>query len=88
MIPRDIGIGIGAGIAGAPTISLLIGLVFEWSIPAVLRIEGLSRWGLNDDAAIVVFGWAFRSVSASRAVKNPMGGSCVDEELEEFKVCG
>lgn len=60
-----------------------MGFVFVWSIPAVLRIEGLSRCGLNDGAGNVELPWAFWRDSAARAVKKPTGGSCVDEELDD-----
>ena len=40
----------GGGGAGAPTRSLPTGFVLVWSIPAVLRIEGLSEWGLKEGA--------------------------------------
>ena len=52
---------------GALMRSLFTGLVFVWSIPAVLRMEGLSRRGLN--AGALSGAWAaFWRVSAARAV--------------------
>lgn len=54
--------------------SLPTGFVFVWSTPAVLRMDGLSRRGLNE-GAVAIGPVAFRMVSAARAVKNPIGGS-------------
>ena len=69
--------------------SRLTGFVFVWSTPAVLRIEGLSRWGLNAGALTAADGvsWASK-LSAARAVKKPTGGSCVAEESDELETSG
>lgn len=49
------------------------GFVLEWSTPAVLRMEGLSRCGLKEDTSRGIPD-EFWTVSATRAVKNPTGG--------------
>lgn len=63
-----------AGDCGAPTMSLPTGFVLEWSTPAVLRMEGLSRCGLKE-GTFKSIPEGFWTVSATRAVKNPIGGS-------------
>ena len=61
-----------------------MGLVLEWSTPAVLRMEGLSRCGLKAVALMAEVGPLWRD-SAARAVKKPTGGSASDV-FEEWRL--
>lgn len=71
---------IEAGDAPA-SIGFDIGTLFEWSTPAVLRMDGLSAWGSNWDPAAGMDWGLSRSISAALAEKNPAGGCPVDGEL-------
>ena len=67
-------------------VSALTGFVLVWSTPAVFRIEGLSKCGLNVgtfDGKVMPF-WRD---SAARAVKKPTGGLC-SVVLDESRVGG
>ncbi len=52
----------------------MMGLVLVWSTPGVLRMEGLSEWGLKRVALErrVLVVW---TVAAARPVTNAIGGS-------------
>ena len=63
------------------SIGLDMGMLFVWSTPAVLRIDGLSAWGSNCGAADETDWGLSRSMSTARAEKNLAEAAPTDGEL-------